>query len=302
MEKKKFAILITTKNRCGDIALTLSRIAYLLDRDDLECVIVDDGSTDGTADFIASNYPKITLYRNEISKGYLVNRNMMLNSCNVDYAISLDDDLHFITKNPLESIEEYFVENPKVALLGLRVFWGKNEPKSTETFHKAMRVKSFVGCAHVWRIAHWRKIPNYPEWFGFYGEEDFASYQLFKKNLEVHYFPAVLTNHRVDVKARKKDVDYTLRLRRLLRSGWYLYYLFLPKSVVTRKMASSVKAQLVNKVFRGDFRAMKALALASFDYARSKSKIRANTNKLTMDEFAAFQKLPPAQIYWKEDN
>jgi hypothetical protein len=42
-------------------------------------------------------------------------------------------------------------------------------------------LQSFVGCGHVWRMDAWRTIENYPEWFYFYGEEDFASYLLFKK-------------------------------------------------------------------------------------------------------------------------
>ncbi len=302
MEFKKFAILITTKNRVEELSFTLSRIANLIDRNDVECIIVDDGSTDGTSEFILKNYPKIQLHRNEKSKGLMVNRNMMLNSCTAEFAISLDDDAHFLTKNPLELIEDYFDSKPKVAVLALRIFWGRAAPNHFTTAAFPMRVKSFVGCAHVWRTAHWNQIPDYPEWFEFHGEEDFASYQLFKKNLEVHYFPAVLTNHRVDLKARKKDGDYTLRLRRSLRSGWYLYKLFLPTDVVSRKLASSVKSQLIRKVFKGDFRAFKALMLAGNDLLKAKSNIRQNANRLTIEEYNDFQKLPPAQIYWNEEN
>jgi hypothetical protein len=36
-------------------------------------------------------------------------------------------------------------------------------------------VKSFVGCGHAWRMKAWHEIPNYPEWFEFYGEENYAS-------------------------------------------------------------------------------------------------------------------------------
>jgi hypothetical protein len=65
-------------------------------------------------------------------------------------------------------------------------------------------MKSFAGGAHAWRMSAWRQIPDYPSWFIFHGEEDFAAYEMFKKRLEIHYLPSVLVHHRVDLKARKK--------------------------------------------------------------------------------------------------
>ena len=46
---KKFSILITTKNRVNDLGFTLEKIKHLIARDDLECIVYDDGSIDGTS-------------------------------------------------------------------------------------------------------------------------------------------------------------------------------------------------------------------------------------------------------------
>ena len=46
-----FSILITTKNRKSDLSFTLEKIKYLLEREDVDCIICDDGSSDGTAFF-----------------------------------------------------------------------------------------------------------------------------------------------------------------------------------------------------------------------------------------------------------
>ena len=70
---KKFSILITTKNRLEDLIFTLQKIQHLLDREDLECLICDDGSTDETAIFIKENYPEIYLIQNDVSKGLIFN-------------------------------------------------------------------------------------------------------------------------------------------------------------------------------------------------------------------------------------
>ena len=298
-DKIKFSILITTKNRLPDLEYTLQRIKHLIEREDVFCVICDDGSQDGTSDYIREHYPSTILHTNEQSRGYLYCRNKMLNETKADYAISLDDDAHFISAEPLESIATYFDENPNVGLLGFRVFWSKENPERTFSNELPLRMKSFVGCGHVWNMKAWRTIPNYPEWFVFYGEEDFASYQLFKKNWEIHYLPEVLVHHRVDIKARKTQADYSLRLRRSLRSGWYLYFLFYPLKSIPRKMGYSLWMQFKLKVFKGDWRVFSAILLALMDLFFSFPKIIKNSNRLTMNEYKAYQKLESTKIYWR---
>jgi glycosyltransferase involved in cell wall biosynthesis len=294
----KFSIVITTKNRLEELKITLAKISYILDRDDLECLIYDDGSTDGTYEFVKTTYPKIHLLRNEKSKGYIYNRNVLLNTCKGDFAISLDDDAHFITENPLEEIENYFRNHSSCAVIALRIFWGRSELSQTDSEEVSERVKSFVGCAHVWRMNHWRLIPNYPEWFEFYGEEDFASYQLFLNDFEVHYLPEVLVNHRVEVKSRKHQNDYTSRLRKSLRAGWYLYFMFYPWAIIPRKMLYSIAMQFKLKVFKGDFRAFAAVILALFDLIIHLPKAIHSSNRFSREQMIQFQRLQGPKIYW----
>jgi glycosyltransferase involved in cell wall biosynthesis len=296
-----FSILVTSKNRLTDLAFTLNKIKCLLKEYEVECMVFDDGSSDGTYAYVKENFPEVQLQRNAVSKGYIFCRNKMLNETQADYAISLDDDAHFVTENPLESIKSHFEQNANCGLVALRIFWGLEEPVFNVSNEKSMRVQGFVGCAHVWRMKARRDIPNYPEWFVFYGEENFASYQLFKKNWEVHYLPQVLVNHRVDVKARRNNADYTIRLRRSLRSGWYLFFLFYPLKSIPSKMGYSLWMQFKLKVFRGDFRALHAIILAMLDLVWNIPRILKNSNRLTEKEFKAYNELPETKIYWQPE-
>lgn len=301
MSNFTFSILITTKNRLTALAFTLEKIKYLLDRKDVECLICDDGSTDGTSGYLQANYPEIQLIQNGKSQGLIFSRNRLLSLVKTDFAISLDDDAHFLTENPLESIQNYFEEHSNCGLLALRIFWGLKEPKTKVSNEKPERVQGFVGCAHVWRMNAWRDIPNYPAWFVFYGEENFASYQLFKKKWEIQYLPEVLVNHRVDVKARRSDADYALRLRRSLRSGWYLFFLFYPCREIPLKMAYSLWMQFKLKVFKGDFKALQAIVLALLDLVWNSPKIIKNSNRLTREEYEEYVGLPETKIYWQPE-
>jgi glycosyltransferase involved in cell wall biosynthesis len=295
-------IIITTKNRKAELAFTLQKIQTLLQREDLNCIICDDGSTDGTIPFLQPQYPQIKFIQNLKSEGLIYSRNRLMQLVTTDYAISIDDDLHFITENPLESIYAFFDKNPKVGVLSFRIFWGISQPQDVFSLEQSHRMKSFAGGAHVFRMRSWYEIPNYPDWFIFYGEEDFTSFQLFKKNIEIHYFPEVLVHHRVDIKSRKNNTDYAQRLRRALRAGWYLFFLFYPLQIIPRKIGYSIWMQLKLKVFKGDFKAFYALSLALLDLTFAIPKILKNANRLTLQEYTIYQKLKDTKLYWKPDN
>lgn len=299
MEQIKFSLLISTKNRINDLVFTLKSLQTIAERDDVECVVFDDGSTDGTSEIIKRDFPKITLLRNEISKGYIYCRNYMLNQTKAEFAISLDDDAHFLSKNPLEEIENYFNQNATCGLIAFRIFWGLQNPNVTNSEEQIQQVKAYVGCGHAWRMSAWKSIPNYPEWFVFYGEEQFASYQLFKNNWQIIYLPSVLVHHRVNVKDRKKDNDYQTRTRMSLRSGWFLFFLFLPLSEIVKKFSYSLWWQFKGKVFKGDRKATKGIFHAIIDLIVKAPKLISNRDKLTKEEYIKYNNLEDAKIYWK---
>lgn len=299
MNNCKCTILITTKNRLQELVLTLNKINDLLQLPDLHCIICDDGSSDGTSQYIKTKFPKIEMLRNNQSKGLIYCRNKLLEKTKSPFAISLDDDLHFITKNVIEIICDYFDRMPKVGIFSFRIFWGKIEPEIYFTDDLARRMQSFAGGAHAIRMKAWNDIPDYPSWFVFYGEEDFASYHLFMKRWEVYYLPEILVNHRVDIGARKNNNDYIIRLRRSLRSGWYLYFLFYPLSRIPRKMAYSLWMQLKLKVFKGDFRAFQAILFALMDLILAIPKIIKNSSRLTKEQYYEYRKLPETKLYWQ---
>lgn len=301
MTYSTFSILITTKNRLTDLVFTLEKIQYLLDREDVVCLICDDGSTDGTVPYLQTHYPEIRLIQNPKSQGLIYSRNRLLSLVTTEFAISIDDDLHFITQNPLKIISDFFSHNANAAVLSFRIFWDKMEPKTTGTSDKSMPMQSYAGGAHAFRMMAWNEIPNYPAWFIFYGEENFASYQLFKKKWQVHYLPEILVNHRVDIKARKQHKDYIERQRRSLRSGWFLFFLFYPYREIPRKMGYSLWMQFKLKVFKGDFKALIAIGLALLDLVWNIPRIIKNSNRLTQKEYEAYNQLPETQLYWQPE-
>ncbi|HET8887228.1 MAG TPA: glycosyltransferase [Salinimicrobium sp.] len=298
MANQGVTILITTKNRIKDLKITLEMLQPILSEAGVFCCICDDGSTDGTYELVKNEFPEIAIFKNEKSKGYLWSRNKLLQNVQTPYAISLDDDAHFLTDNPISKIIETFEANPECGLIAFRIFWGLKPPQNLQTNEKNERVRGFVGCGHAWRMSAWNDIPDYPEWFLFYGEEEFASYHLFKKSWKVIYAPEVFIQHRVNLQNRKKNKDYIERTRNSLSSGWYLYFLFLPWKIIPYKFAYSIWMQWKRKIFKGDLNAAKALLLAKRDLLRNIKNIKKERQALSISEYDQFSQLPLTKIYW----
>ncbi len=298
MAQTKISIQITTKNRCEDLLFTLEKIRHLFG-ENVSCVVFDDGSDDGTFEVVQSKFPEIQLRQNLTSKGLMYCRNIMLNETKADFAISLDDDAHFLTANPIEICVDYFTSNPKCGLMAFRIFWSKSKPNSIATKEKPEEVNCFVGCGHAWRMAAWHQITNYPEWFQFYGEERFASFELMKNNWEIHYVPDVLVQHRVDVKERANmRKDFATRYRKSLRADWYIFFLFYPINKIPKTLAYSVLMQFKTKIFKGNFRVISPLFMAFFDLFISLPRLIKQRNALTDEEYSAYAKLNVAKVYW----
>lgn len=295
----KFSIVITSKNRLLDLQNTLESLSDLIKRDDVELLICDDASTDGTEEYLNKNNSLGTFIINNKSKGLIYNRNILNNSAKGDYIISLDDDAQFLSENVLEEIEKCFLNNPNCGVQNLRIYWSTVKPRSIISEENSGLSKGFVGCGHVWRKLAWEAIAQYPAWFVFYGEEDFAAFQLFKQDWNILYNPKILVHHRVDIKSRKKEKDYRLRLRRSLRSGWYLCFLFYPIKEIPKRLVYTLWQQIKKKTFKGDIKATIAIFQAMFDVVYNFSRLMKNANRLTVKEFKEYQQLPDTKLYWK---
>ena len=295
MSIQKFTIVITTRNRISQLRETLKSLNQFKG---LRIIICDDGSMDNTSEFILNNYPNVQFISNSQSKGLIYSRNRLMDMVETDYAISLDDDSQFLSTPDFDKIHSYFSRNCGCAILSLRIYWGINSPQNNFNLEQPHRVKSFVGCGHIWRMSAWNQIPNYPEWFKFYGEENFAAFRLFKKGLEVHYYPDILIHHRVDIISRKKNKDYIQRTRKSLRSGWYLYFMFYPLKDIPRRMIYSIWMQIKLKLFEGDFRAFFGLIMAICDLIFNLPRVIKNSDRFTSQEFNEFMRLEDPKLYW----
>ena len=108
-------------------------------------------------------------------------------------------------------------------------------------------------------------------------------------------------HHRVDLRARKLQADYMIRLKCSLRSSWSLFLLFFPLTKIPRLLLYTIWVQIKLKVLKGDFKVLQAIILAIIDVLCSIPKIVKHSNRLTMSEYDSFQKLEEVKVYWRPE-
>ena len=90
------SVVISTYNRAKALPATLDALgAQDMPADDYEVMVVDDGSTDATADVLAASSPAYTLltYRLPSNRGVSAGRNVALRNAQGRFVIMISDDL-----------------------------------------------------------------------------------------------------------------------------------------------------------------------------------------------------------------
>lgn len=85
-------VIIVTYNSRGDIGPCLESVAAA-SSSPVSIVVVDNASTDGTADLIASRFPNVTLIRNQANRFYAAANNHGLERAGGEYILLLNPDV-----------------------------------------------------------------------------------------------------------------------------------------------------------------------------------------------------------------
>jgi glycosyltransferase involved in cell wall biosynthesis len=109
-------VMIVTKNRRDELRRAVA--SALTQTADLEVLVIDDGSTDGTAEMLAAEFPTVRVRRSERSQGYIVQRNLGVQLATAPIVITVDDDAAFASPRTVEQTLLDFDE-PRVGAVAI---------------------------------------------------------------------------------------------------------------------------------------------------------------------------------------
>lgn len=249
---KDVCVVIRTWNRKEELRKTLERLREM--DPDLEIIVVDNGSTDGTALMLTEEYSNIRLIRLSCNIGVEAT-NIGAGETKADYIFLLDDDAHPRPDCILEAVKR-FKENPNMGILAFNTIDSPTgfcpqerlKPGKTDLGQKAgIKAKIFRGCGVMLKREVIEKVGGYPKEFFWCGEESDLAMRVLYAGYEIRYFPELIVIHRVSSLNRSLSKKTYFETRNLI----WLYWKYSPVFMAMLKSLYSAIALGIRAIKNG---------------------------------------------------
>jgi GT2 family glycosyltransferase len=186
------SVIILTMNRRHCLRSCLESI-FRQTFSDLEVIVVDNGSTDGTGDTVRNEFPQAQYFRLDTNVGAPGGRNYGIRRARGKICVFLDDDAIFEESEAIEKAVAYFRSNEKLGLLAFRILdphYRLEEYKSIPRADKT-RIDDDYGCAYfcaagfACRRLIFEDIGMFWEPLFYTGEELELSYRILEGNYTI---------------------------------------------------------------------------------------------------------------------
>ncbi len=195
----KLSIVFLNYNRITETRYTLAQLSRLFEgRDDVEVIAVDNGSTDGTREFLQTQADwarVLSLPSNLGIAGY----NEGFKQAKGDYLLVLDDDSHPVDNITLDRIIQCLDTRPDVGVVACRIESLKGEP--IYSWHLPQNdapgiSMAFVGCGFAIRRTLFEEIGWYPTDLFIYQNEIEVAIRVMRSQYKIYYDPNCRVVHR----------------------------------------------------------------------------------------------------------
>ncbi|WP_319501178.1 glycosyltransferase family 2 protein [uncultured Draconibacterium sp.] len=129
-KNKKIAIVILNWNGVKLFPDYLPSVIKHSKGENIEVIIADNGSTDNSLEFLAANYPEVTLLDLKENYGFAKGYNVALNQIEADYFVLLNSDVK-VVENWIQPCIDHFEQDEKVVAVQPKVL-SFNEPELFE--------------------------------------------------------------------------------------------------------------------------------------------------------------------------
>ena len=245
---------IVTYNNINTLPDTLKSIYDYADLESFKLYIVDNGSTDGTVDFIKKNYPQAELVETGKNLGFGKGHNQILDRLESKYHfiinpdVTVKDDVFSLMKDCLEKHEDVGIISPKICFPDGRLqILGKRRPKLSYLVASRMRneqnpgkllreyamldcdlekeqdIEVASGCFLAIRSDIFKKLGGFDERYFMYFE-DFDLSREVGYFAKIRYYPKAVVYHEWGRESKRSMRLKVIHIRSMMK--YYLKWFF----------------------------------------------------------------------------
>lgn len=250
------SISIVSYNTRDLLRACLQSLEARRDEVEMEIIVIDNGSTDGSVEMVGSAFPKVLLLDTGENLGYGRANNLGLKNARGRYFFVLNSDTE-VQPGALRALVDFLDERPKAGAVTaqlilpdgsiqsscatdpnlMKVFWeqtylDKLFPNNKITggytmthwnYDEVREVEQVAGAAVVIRREAWEQIGGFDPAFFMYFEDTDLCIRLRKAGWSIWFLPDARVHHKVGASS---DKDWQLRARMVSSLNWSRYYYF----------------------------------------------------------------------------
>ncbi len=148
MASPKASIIVLNWNGKHYLKDCLSSIAEIPREPSFECIMVDNGSTDGSVEYVEKNFKWVRVVRSGENLGYAGGNNLGAREAKGEFLIFLNYDTR-VEKNWLSGLLDAFKEN-RIAAVQSKVLFD-NDSSKINTFGTDTHVTGLTVCKHIFK-------------------------------------------------------------------------------------------------------------------------------------------------------
>ncbi|WP_258083289.1 glycosyltransferase family 2 protein [Thermococcus thermotolerans] len=282
------SVIIVTYNHKKYMKACLTSV---LDNNPLEVIVVDNGSTDGTVEFIEKEFPQVKIIKSPRNLGYGGGNNLGVKHARGEYVAILNPDTK-VEKNWLEELlkplkrEEKLITTPKILtyegskintcgnmdhFTGLTFTRGLNE--SPEKFDKFEYLSGLSGACFAMRRKDYLELGGFDENFFAYNEDAEFSWRAHAKGFKILYVPTSIVYHDYELKVPPEKIYHLEKGR----------YIILRKYLTRKGLLLILPSLLVTEMLTWGYSILNGISGVKFKIKGLKEGIRTEVEKIECD-------------------
>lgn len=204
------SVLMLAWNRREEVEIGLREMRRMT-YPNIEFVVVDNGSTDGTARFVYENFPEVKVVQLHTNTG-MTGYNVGLATARGKYVIMLDDDSHLAPDAVAKMVKAWeSEENASVGAMAFRVLNPHNGSLVTHLWEERLgnvepgrerEITSFAACGAAVKRKMLDEVGYFDDDFFLYATEDDLSIRIWNAGYKIVYEPRCVSYHRESRKQR----------------------------------------------------------------------------------------------------
>ena len=134
---------------------------------DFEVLVSDNGSTDGSLEFIRQNHPDVRVLENGANLGFAKGNNVGIRASTADYVLILNPDT-IIHDGALDRLVQFADKHPEAGAFGCRVLNPDGTYQTSARLFPTVRRYwvSALGLKKLANVSRMFLYEDYPRWFG----------------------------------------------------------------------------------------------------------------------------------------